>query len=201
MFLAFKYLDVDNSGYLNESELSRALDLWHVPHSPESLRALMNMCDRDENGEVSYAEFVKALARDTVQVATTAQERDKFGGRSAETVADIDPTRGVFGKKESKSLGGQDLYLNAQQGITGKSGDVVGATRDAAEGRFTNLYKAFKYADLDNSGTLNAGEIEKVLKLWNVPIDEEEIAKLMNHCDKDGDGNVSYHEFAAALER
>ena len=66
--------------------------------------------------------------------------------------ADIDPTRGVFGKIESKSLGGQDLYLNAQQGITGKSGDVVGLTRNMAEGRYGNLYKAFRFADLDNSG-------------------------------------------------
>ena len=46
----------------------------------------------------------------------------------------------------------QDLYLNAQQGIVGKSGDVVGLTRNMAEGRYGSLYKAFRFADLDNSG-------------------------------------------------
>jgi len=135
MFLAFKYLDVDNSGYLNEKEISRALDMWNVPHSAQQLHDLMSVCDRDENGEVSYAEFVKALARDTVQQSQTSAETDRLRGRSAKTLEEIDPTRGIFGKIESKSLGGQDIYLNAQQGIVGKSGDIVGATRNAAEGK------------------------------------------------------------------
>jgi len=201
MFLAFKYLDVDNSGYISEAELSRALELWNVPHTKEALTELMSVCDRDSNGEVSYGEFVKALARDTVQQSRTVQERDRYSGRSARTVEEIDPTRGVFGKIESKSLGGQDLYVNAQQGIKGKSGDVVGATRTQAEGRFSSLFKAFKFADTDNSGTLSRDEVKRMLQLWNVPMDEEELSILFTKCDKDSDGNISYAEFASAISR
>jgi len=63
------------------------------------------------------------------------------------------------------------------------------------------MFKAFKFADTDNSGVLNKEEVTRVLKLWNVPIDDEELQKLIDHCDKDGDGNISYREFADALER
>ena len=43
-------------------------------------------------------------------------------------------------------------------------------------------------------------QVERVLKLWNVPVDEEELDILFRKCDKDGDGNISYHEFISGLE-
>lgn len=51
------------------------------------------------------------------------------------------------------------------------------------------------------TGTLSRVEVEKVLKLWNVPVDSEELDALFAKCDKDGDGNISYKEFMAGLAR
>ena len=51
------------------------------------------------------------------------------------------------------------------------------------------------------TGTLSREETEKVLKLWNVPVDAEELDTLFAKCDKDGDGNISYKESMAGLAR
>ena len=67
--------------------------------------------------------------------------------------------------------------------------------------RFSNMFKAFKFADTDNSGTLTRPEVEHVLELWNVPMDEEELQTLFSKCDKTGDGNISIEEFSNALSR
>jgi len=201
LFRAFKYLDVDNSGFISADELSRTLSLWNVDHSPEQVQELVNAVDNNGDGQVSYAEFVQALARDTVQIGQTVAERDKTTGRAARSVEEVDGRAGVFGVIESKHLGQGPLILNAQQGIEGKSGDVVRTASTAIASRFNNLHKAFKFADTDNDGMLNREEIRRVLQLWNVPIDEGELDTYFAQCDADGNGNISYAEFASKMAR
>ena len=77
---------------------------------------------------------------------------------------------------------------------------VTGAS-NALNSRFTDMFKAFQYVDLDRSGTLNAKEIRRALDLWNMPIDDEKLAELIEACDGDGDGEVNYKEFVDVLAR
>jgi len=69
MFKAFQYVDLDRSGTLDEKEIRRALDMWNIPITPETLRELIAACDHDGDGQVDYKEFVDVLARDTVAPA------------------------------------------------------------------------------------------------------------------------------------
>ena len=69
MFKAFQFVDLDRSGTLDEKEISRALDLWNIPISPDKLKSLIKSCDHDGDGQVDYKEFVDVLARDTVAPA------------------------------------------------------------------------------------------------------------------------------------
>lgn len=86
---AFQFADVDASGYLGKDELRRALDLWNVPINEDKLLNLLGTCDVDGDGNVSYSEFVNALARDTVsldalQARKMAQPTTSFGPKRSE---------------------------------------------------------------------------------------------------------------------
>ena len=48
--------------------------------------------------------------------------------------------------------------------------------------RFTDMFKAFQYVDLDRSGRLSKKEIARALDLWNIPMTEEKLDMLFNRC-------------------
>ena len=91
MYKAFQYIDLDRSGRLSKKEISRALDLWNVPVDDAKLDLLMGKCDADDDGGISYEEFVDALARDTVSNAAMGkrgmQSKDAMGVDSQEMLA------------------------------------------------------------------------------------------------------------------
>ena len=66
---AFHFVDVDNSGTVDAKEIKRALHLFNIELPADQLMALMAECDHDGDGQVTYDEFVDALARDTVAPA------------------------------------------------------------------------------------------------------------------------------------
>ena len=72
---------------------------------------------------------------------------------------------------------------------------------EALNSRYTNMFKAFQFVDLDRSGRLGRDEIRQALDLWNIEIDSQKLDELINACDADGDGNLSYAEFVDALAR
>jgi Ca2+-binding EF-hand superfamily protein len=66
MHRAFKHVDLDNSGTVDRQELKHFLEMCNVPMTSEQLDLLWAECDENQNGEISYAEFINVLARDTV---------------------------------------------------------------------------------------------------------------------------------------
>ena len=86
------------------------------------------------------------------------------------------------------------------KGTLKKSGFVQSAS-NALNSRFSDMFKAFQYVDLDRSGTLDKKEIARALDLWNIPIDHDKLDDLIAACDSDGDGQVDYKEFVDVLAR
>jgi hypothetical protein len=83
-------------------------------------------------------------------------------------------------------------------------GRQSGAFRSAEQqinSRFTDMKKAFRFVDTDNSGTLDKKEIRRAMDMWNIPIDDEKLDDLIAACDTDGDGHVVYNEFVDVLAR
>ena len=78
---------------------------------------------------------------------------------------------------------------------------LVSMAENGLNSRFTDMYKAFQYVDLDRSGRLSKKELRRALDLWNIPIDDHKLDLMLAHCDKDGDGGVSYEEFVDVLAR
>jgi len=78
---------------------------------------------------------------------------------------------------------------------------MVTMASEAMNSRFSDMFKAFQYVDLDRSGRLGKEEIRRALDMWNIPIDDAKLDELIHACDEDGDGNLSYAEFVDALAR
>merc|ERR1712070_80256 len=84
MFKAFQFIDVDRSGRLSKSEIKRALDLWNVPVSKAKLDLMFQKCDADDDGGISYDEFVDNLARDSVTISAMGKRNMQSGDMKAE---------------------------------------------------------------------------------------------------------------------
>ena len=78
--------------------------------------------------------------------------------------------------------------------------DIMSMAESGLNSRFSDMYKAFQYVDLDRSGRLSKEELRRALDLWNIPLTDEKLNLIMDECDLDGDG-VSYTEFVDKLAR
>jgi len=91
MFKAFQFIDLDRSGFVGKQELKRALDLWNVQLDGNKLDDLINEIDVNGDGQISYQEFVDALARDTVASAAMGkrgmQSKEAMGVDAQEFLA------------------------------------------------------------------------------------------------------------------
>jgi hypothetical protein len=78
---------------------------------------------------------------------------------------------------------------------------ILASATNALNMRYSDMFKAFQYVDLDRSGTLSRSEIRRALNMWNVEVDDDKLSELILLCDADGDGSVNYMEFVDALAR
>jgi hypothetical protein len=67
------------------------------------------------------------------------------------------------------------------------------------EERFRNITKAFLAADVNRSGSLDVSELRRLCAMYNLPTAKVEAAFAMS--DIDGNGLISYSEFAQKLAR
>jgi len=196
MYKAFQYLDTDNSGQIGVEELRRALQMWNIP--ADNIDDLVEACDKDGNGTVSYNEFVDALARETVSDAAMGKrgmQSEEAMGVSAYALLNEE-----MGHKKIKNVR-MDLQ-NGDEAIGSanlKTKDIVNLASSAMTSRFTDMYKAFQYLDTDRSGLIGEKELRRALVLWNIPVNS--VDALVKACDQDGNGEISYEEFVDALAR
>lgn len=87
----------------------------------------------------------------------------------------------------------------AQVRAAGK--EIAGLAEQHLYTRFRSMKEAFKFLDLDNSGTVDAQEFARALRLWNIPIEDGKLEGLIQMCDENGDGQISYNEFVDVLAR
>ena len=190
---AFKWADADNSGTISFDELVHALDLLGVPMTEEKLSLLWASCDTNANGEISYAEFVSAFARDTSEITL------------APTVADPQPTpleqkRAKVLQTVEDKLDGRYVNLRKARLHPNPPGarathppPLCGSRRIVRWSRpctCTHVHvtctcymymcvcgrQAFQAVDLDRSSTVNRKELEQALGLMDIKLSSEDSA-------------------------
>ena len=60
--------------------------------------------------------------------------------------------------------------------------------------------EAFKVLDKDGSGSISESELRQIMNNIGEDVTDEEIKEMMNEADLDGDGQVSFKEFAAMIK-
>ena len=222
MFKAFQFVDLDHSGTLNEKEIRRAFDMWNIPVDGDKLQDLLAACDADGSGEIDYKEFVDVLARDTVAPAALGkrgmQAKEAMGvesldkaflghgsaPKSALTMTDGEtapPAEAVDAAATGAPAAAAPASAAPKPAVDPSKSGMVTMAREVMNSRYTDMYKAFQFVDLDRSGTLNEKEIRRALDLWNIPVDEAKLAEIIGACDGDQSGEVDYKEFVDVLAR
>eukprot|EP00946_MAST-07B_sp_MAST-7B-sp1_P004236 g4236.t1 len=84
---------------------------------------------------------------------------------------------------------------SAADGARELSNQLVGELEE----RFRNVTKAFLAADVNRSGSLEVSELRRLCQMYNLPAAQIEAAFSMS--DIDGNGLISYNEFANKLAR
>lgn len=77
-------------------------------------------------------------------------------------------------------------------------------TEDLVNERFSDMQAAFRYIDVDNSGTISKEELERALRVWgfvgpNGP--DPSIKAVLQACDASGTGAIDYEEFVSAFAK
>ena len=232
MFKAFQYVDLDRSGRLSKKELQRALDLWNIPISDEQLDMILGNIDEDNDGGISYEEFVDKLARGTVAPAAMGkrgmQSKEAMGVDSQEMLAKqlghgdkkyFDPSINAKGGVSSTKPGAKVAVKPptpqvaaappAKKALTHEEKfqqekeikSLMAMAEEGMNSRFSDMFKAFQYVDLDRSGRLSKQELRRALDLWNIPISDEQLDMILGTMDDDDDGGISYEEFVDKLAR
>jgi alanyl-tRNA synthetase len=99
-----------------------------------------------------------------------------------------------FGKVDYKAAGNRAA---SEEEID----DYMQALRNALEKKYNLLERAFQAADKDKSGYLSAEELFTVVESFGLSIPTTHANEIFYQLlDKNGDGEVSYHEFAAKLK-
>ena len=63
-----------------------------------------------------------------------------------------------------------DTTTAAEKAAKAKRSQVVGQATDVINAKFSNMFKAFQYIDLDHSGTLSKDEIVRAFDLFNIQV-------------------------------
>ncbi|KOO24475.1 e radial spoke protein 7-like protein [Chrysochromulina tobinii] len=189
MFKAFQYIDLDHSGTLNEKELAQALDMFNVPLDKKKLKEIIAACDADGDGSIDYKEFaLEAMGVESLSKEFLKNEGNRFYKNDKATI-----------NKDYETM--MAASANAPVQTEAQKKAALNQARDAINAKFSNMRKAFQDLDLDASGTLSPKELYHAFDRFNLQMDRGRFQSIIDACDKDGNGSISYEEFVDVLAR
>lgn len=116
-----------------------------------------------------------------------------------------DHTFGILAKPDPYGAG--DVIHQRRMGgaLRGKDSQraVVAAMRQQLKKlnfqHFSSLLEAFRFYDQEGKGKISLSDLRNVCIKYRLPVDTEILEKVLDYCDADCDGMISYLEFANFL--
>jgi len=184
---AFRAIDEDGTGKVGKGEMMRLLVILNLNTQirEEVVAAICDIVDADGDG-VEYDEFAAMMMSDDIKPLAKKNSKAR-AAPPAPPAAPAPPAPPVMAK--------------ASQPRGAHRSSLVKQASESLNSRYSDMFKAFQYIDLDRSGFVGMEELSRALEMWNLPIDEATMAQLIADCDSNGDGQISYEEFVDALAR
>ena len=92
-----------------------------------------------------------------------------------------------------KPVGGM---LETLPPMTARSNHV----QDLTQEEYDSIESVFARMDKDNNGAVSRDELSQALRMSDVPLEEDDIDRVMSALDTDGSGDISLAEFRAREE-
>ena len=176
---AFKSMDGDNSGAIEEEEFRKDLQNYNIDLNDEEFQKLVGRFQRDAAGRITFKSFEKqfsSLMTGSFKGSLMADDADKERKRMLNYV-----------HKHDKQTSLQNL--SAEQ-VAARLAEII---RD----KFGNLRKAFLSMDQDNSDTITTKEFRQALERHNLILKDDQFAQLLKSYGIKGGihGKIHYREF------
>ena len=219
---AFKKFDTDGSGMLEAEELFQVLAELGLDVTDEDFiayaRALMEDYDSDGNGELDLEEFRKlynqCLATAESRAAYAEELRSAVSGLVGSAMANVlehqemeaaatkiqAVHKGKQARKELQERKEQEAAAVKIQAVhRGKQARKAIMTQAEREEQDRRARLAFWKFDIDQSGSLELGELYAVLEDLGLEVADEDFRSyaeaLLEDYDADGNGSLDYKEF------
>lgn len=176
---AFNEIDSDRSGYIEEAELYQAMQktaraIGAKAPSKDQVKQITIEIDKNQDGRVSFDEFVELLKRMLRELLGEPEEVKQLSG-STPDFEEID-----------RNIANLDKLINNQQALAKVS------------------RPSFIEIDADNSGYIDENELLQVMiktatSLKTKPPSKNEVKQVLTQIDKNSDGRVSFEEYQDML--
>jgi Ca2+-binding EF-hand superfamily protein len=164
--------------------------------------------DLNNNGQVEFDEFVKAIEKIGVQNFKESQLQELFEIYDESNDGAVDYkefSNGVFGLNQSAQT--ETSRPTTASSTKGKGNEamealcekVKGILAKRGPGGILGLGKQFRIADKNKSGDLDKGEFVYGMRDFGCGLSDDESGKLFDYFDKDKGGSIDYNEFLVSI--
>ena len=176
---AFCYIDKLNKGYIEVEDFREFLSSLEIEVEEEKIRYIFYTYDSDNDFKLSYTDFKRAfLPNSAHKLLTEADNCKEMRQKESLTYAASWALAKIFEKE-----------ISAFQILESKRNELVNRPD-------WKVRLAFEAIDRTRSGFADEKAFEVFLKSCGKKILLSDITGLMRHADKDGDGKVSFSDFA-----
>lgn len=201
----FQECDLNNDGVVSAKELKRVSLHTGYRLSDEQLESIMLTHDLDRNGQLTFEEFLNAIAGNTKNIPADehrlAQIRRKFHEFDEDG-------NGVVSADEAHEILRRELAFTPEQSAQlvskyDKNGDGELSYEEfvrfysKVQARSDQIRKMFAEFDKDGSGSVSVEEAK--LMLTKIGMTAADVEQMVAEHDTNQDGELQYEEFVAFL--
>nr|XP_022900266.1 troponin C, isotype alpha-like isoform X2 [Onthophagus taurus] len=193
----FDAFDVDRKGYIGIEMIGTILDMLGTQLAGDELDSVISEIDEDGNGEVNFEEFANLAARflgeedeDTEAIQLELKGAFRLYDRDGNGFITTEVLREILRELDDK-LSDDDLDNMIDEIDADGSGTVD----------WEVLKTTFDGFDVDKKGNIPVDMIGQILDMLGHQLTAEELQAIVSEIDEDGNGEMSFEEFAHLAAR